>query len=292
MKSTRPCCGKLKRMVAIIDGDHMQYIIGNNFKEVTEVTEDAKDAIKDLAFSLIEMTCVITGADKFILALSDPKRNYFRQEIYRYKPYKGNRSDEDWFKIWRPVILEQLTILGGQALEGIEADDILSYLAEILTKIGEDYVICSPDKDLRQIPGKHFDYSKKPAEGEFQVINPIVVVTKEEAEYFFYQQLLQGDSSDNIAGIPKMGPVNAKKLLNSIEDRIYYHREVLAKYCDSFGPFYGPIIFDETRNTVMLLNSFHPKVGNHQEKLSSIQVMPWTGRKHSSAALDELGWGQ
>jgi len=278
------------KMTALIDADHMQYILGNQVRDQLVVTQESKDLLRDMAFSIIEMTCVMTNADKLLLALSDPTRSYFRNKIYRYKPYKGNRRNDEWFEMWRPHILQILHDLGGQFAEEVEADDLLSYFAEIYRTVEEPYIICSPDKDLAQIPGSHFDYSKKFGEN-FQAENPIRTISPQEAEDFLYLQILQGDTSDNIAGIPKMGPVKAKLFLKEINERIEIHSKVLQKYCETFGPFYGPIIFDETWKTVMLLNSNHPHLHKHLDKLHKIQFIPWTGRKvEGQATLDSLGW--
>jgi hypothetical protein len=265
-------------MVAIIDGDYMQYIIGNNFKDISEVSKEAVDQIEDMVFSFLQLICTTVGADKYVLAVSDPTRIYFRNALYRYKPYKGGRKDEDWFVLWRPYILGAMGKHGAQSIAYIEADDILCYLAERYNKIGEEYVICSPDKDLRQIPGAHFDYSKKPAGEGFKPENPIIVVTGHEATRFFYQQLIMGDSSDNIAGIPKMGEVKAKKFLDAVEDSMFYHRDILQLYCETFGPFYGPIIFEETWQTIKLLDTLHPKFPDFQQSLRLVNAQVWRGR--------------
>ena len=56
--------------------------------------------------------------------------------------------------------------------------------------INEEPIICSLDKDLLQVPGKHFNFVKS----EFRTISPI------EGTFNFYWQFIMGDVSDNIFG--------------------------------------------------------------------------------------------
>ena len=59
------------------------------------------------------------------------------------------------------------------------------------------------DKDLDQIPGRHYNWTTGEA---YQV-------SAREGLTFFFQQILSGDSTDNIPGLTGTGPVKAKKML-------------------------------------------------------------------------------
>jgi len=56
--------------------------------------------------------------------------------------------------------------------------------------INEEPIICSLDKDLLQVPGRHYNFVKQ----EFKTISPI------EGTFNFYWQFIMGDKSDNILG--------------------------------------------------------------------------------------------
>lgn len=86
-------------------------------------------------------------------------------------------------------------------------------------------VICSVDKDLLQVPGHHFNFIKN----EYQV------VTEVEAHRNLYSQLLTGDTSDGIPGIHGIGPVGAKKLLKNHEHPFMMYVEVLRAYIRCTG---------------------------------------------------------
>ena len=65
-------------------------------------------------------------------------------------------------------------------------------------------------------------------------------VTKKQGTEFFYQQMLTGDSADNIVGIRGLGNVKAKKILNNTP-RKNWDNMIIDRYIDEFG-------YDEGRN--------------------------------------------
>jgi DNA polymerase-1 len=71
-------------------------------------------------------------------------------------------------------------------VDGIETDDQLG----IDQTTGTDTVICSIDKDLLQVPGRHYNFVKK----EF------TNVTEQEGWKNFWTQMVLGDRSDNVMG--------------------------------------------------------------------------------------------
>jgi 5'-3' exonuclease len=110
---------------------------------------------------------------------------------------------------------------GSYASDEYEADDLIYYNSQLLEV--EDYIICSIDKDLRQIEGLHYDYyqlKKQDEEGnEYKVRKGFQYVTKESSENLIFEMMLTGDVSDNIKGIYGIGKKKAEKLL---QDRSTY----------------------------------------------------------------------
>ena len=80
-----------------------------------------------------------------------------------------------------------------------EADDLLKSEA----RPGD--ILVTIDKDLRTLPGWHFNPRKDRGP---------VFVGDDEASYNLHCQWLVGDSTDNISGCPKIGPIKAKRLLD------------------------------------------------------------------------------
>lgn len=91
-----------------------------------------------------------------------------------------------------------------------EADDMVSVYATAVNKEDHEYIIAGIDKDLRQIPGRHYIYIS----GEYLDIDPWT------ADFNFYTQLLTGDVSDNIPGLNGIGPVKARAALEVCDTEV------------------------------------------------------------------------
>ena len=85
----------------------------------------------------------------------------------------------------------------------LEADDAIGIYA---TK-DPGHIICSPDKDMRQIPGDLYNLS-----------DGVVQITKEEGERWHRVQTMSGDQTDGYAGVPGIGIKRAEALLDEKGD--------------------------------------------------------------------------
>lgn len=147
-----------------------------------------------------------------ILAWSDPGRRYFRHDVLG--TYKGNRKSsgpplglralrewacDQWPSIWLP------RLEGDDVLGLFATGDQLFQILGLQQFVKQPRVIVGVDKDLRQIPGTHYNPTK-PDEG-------LVVVTPIQAKMLLATQTLMGDTTDGYTGIPGVGAVKAAKLL-------------------------------------------------------------------------------
>ena len=123
----------------------------------------------------------------------------FRDEVYQVQKYKGNRQSEKPLH-YDAIIEYMVSKWDAERIDGKEVDDEVAMQARQASK---PTVVCSPDKDLDQIPGLHWNYSKVV---EYEV-DPL------EAEMFFWEQVVSGDSADHIMGVWKTGPGKAVKLV-------------------------------------------------------------------------------
>jgi DNA polymerase-1 len=87
----------------------------------------------------------------------------------------------------------------------LEADDLIGMLVSSGDAIG-----VTVDKDLRQIPGWHWNPDKE---------TEPVYVSQEEGDKFFYTQWMTGDTTDNVWGLWKVGPAKAKKILDKTDPK-------------------------------------------------------------------------
>lgn len=150
--------------------------------------------------------------------------------------YKANRKKNKWVSMVR----KELVAMDGFIFnEKWEADDLIKDRA---VEIGDGrYLICSIDKDLKQIDGLHFDYyrprSNELNEKGFRKVLPcrgLEIVSPEQAHKFFWKQMLMGDSGDNIKGIPRIGKVKAEKILSEVNPE-EYEGVVRNEYVKYFG---------------------------------------------------------
>jgi hypothetical protein len=177
------------------DGKRLQFEFTKD--EDTKYLEESWDNFKTDLDKLLDTTF----ASEYLMAVKGVDN--YRDRLY--PEYKANRhKDPSKANNFVPTIRE-LAVFEGYAVfaHGREADDYLKIWANEARRVNQEYVICSIDKDLRCIPGKHYLMHKK----EF------IEISDFEAKKFFYEQLLKGDPTDNIPGLPGIGPVKAQSIL-------------------------------------------------------------------------------
>ena len=231
-------------MLALIDGDVIAYLAcksrhrskdghvmvsleGPYAREFTP-EEDAQyleDSWKEFKKILVDLTDSLWATD-YLMAVKG--EDNFRNEMY--PEYKVNRhKDASKSNIFVPI-LREMAVTEGLAIAstGREADDLLRIWAEEARVAGHEYVIVSIDKDLKCIPGHHYNI-KKSRNGQTEEVSELF------ATRFFYQQLLQGDPTDNIPGVPKIGPIKAEKYLYNCNTEEEMQEIVVEQYLNAFG---------------------------------------------------------
>jgi DNA polymerase-1 len=145
----------------------------------------------------------------------DAGRVTFRTE--RYPEYKGTRSaTPEAFRGQVPLIKEVLEALRIPAVDraGIEADDILATLAGQAADAGMDVLVCSGDRDSLQLVTADVTVLY-PVKGvsELARMTPDAVLDKYGVPPERYPDLaaLVGETSDNLPGVPGVGPGVAAK---------------------------------------------------------------------------------
>ncbi|OEY86619.1 DNA polymerase I [Wolbachia pipientis] len=157
----------------------------------------------------------ITRSDYLIIALDAGRKN-FRHNLY--SAYKANRIvPPDDLVPQFTILREAVTAfnLSYEEIAGYEADDIIATLA-IKYSNHQDLkvVIVSSDKDLFQLLEHNvliFDPIKNTYIDEKQILEKFGVNSSRLLDLF----ALTGDSSDNIPGVPGIGPKTASKLLDT-----------------------------------------------------------------------------
>jgi DNA polymerase-1 len=149
-----------------------------------------------------------------IAVIFDASRKTFRQDIY--PEYKAHRppAPDDLIPQFQ-LIREACTAFGIPHIEsnGFEADDLIATYAQQAIEQDTDVVIISSDKDLMQLINSHitlFDPIKNKIIAEDGVFEKFGVTPDKVIDI----QALAGDSSDNVPGVPGIGPKTAAELIN------------------------------------------------------------------------------
>lgn len=212
-------------MKLTVDADVITYQIGfaSQKKVDGELLTQPVELVDHFLLKMVDSIVNTVEPDEYLLCLSGPGN--FRNSIAVTKPYKGNRKDME-----KPVYYDHIReVLSSGELGPCnisvdeEADDVMGY-----TQCAEepnDCCIATIDKDLNMIPGLHYNWTKE----------SLYTISPKEAALTFYKQLLTGDSTDNIVGIPKIGPVRAAKALSGTEDEDGWKEIVHSMYQSYYG---------------------------------------------------------
>jgi len=145
----------------------------------------------------------------------------FRYDIATIKPYKGNRLEQHKPKHYQALRDFAVNKLGAVVTENMEADDAL---AIDQTRYNPDCCIVSNDKDMLQVPGQHYDWVKE----EHHNISVAGGIKK------LYVQIIAGDSTDNIQGVPGLGTKKAEDRILHCMNRAELDQAVYDAYCGDY----------------------------------------------------------
>lgn len=223
-----------------VDGDMIAYWAGG--RDDTTVQTSRTVALNKIAAMQLH-----SGAESVVLhltAATSTKADRFL--IATVKPYQGQRKSGRKPKNWG-FLREWMETYTGDAFRvklwaTREADDGLALMSSFY---GGERVICTKDKDMRMLPGWHLNWD------DMSMIHVPVGcfdLVHNELQYghkWFWLQLLQGDTADNIPGVPgvlsadggmtRCGEVKAEKLLRDAEDNAAAWSVARVLYEDYYG---------------------------------------------------------
>lgn len=154
--------------------------------------------------------------ENYRLYLQDDTIKTYRYRLATILPYKGTRFApkpkyhreirEYLFDVWKAIPVRHIETDDAVALEQFDNTD-------------KSTVIVSQDKDLKMIPGWHFD----------PVQERLYYQTLRDANNFLFWQMLVGDKADNIPGIKGVGVKRANDLMARCEGNTDLIREEVKK---------------------------------------------------------------
>lgn len=215
--------------LALIDGDILTYRIGFAYE---------KESLNLCLWNVDRTIDTIlrgVGCREYMVHLTANNRSNYRFAIR--EDYKANR------KAPKPTHYTQVREFlvdkhNAQVAEGMEADDTIG----IAHSSRGDSVVCSIDKDFRQIPGWNFHFVRKELDW----------ISRDEAESFFWQQVITGDRIDNIFGVKGYGPKKSAAWLEACSTTRDYVGAVRRLYVAHFGKCEGDLKLVENINLLRI----------------------------------------
>lgn len=153
-----------------------------------------------------------------------------------YPEYKGNRTPLDEkqaahkaaFKRQTPFIEKALNLLGIKQVRSplLEADDLAGYFSRSLSAQGHQVTLVSGDRDWITLVDRNVTWFDPIRDRKVDLDNLLDFTGYFSTEAYVQGKALQGDHSDNIAGIPKMGEKTAATFLAEWRDVHEFFRKV------------------------------------------------------------------
>ena len=204
------------KKIFLIDGSSYLYRAFHAMPPLTTSSGLPTGAVKGVTNMLRNLRK--ENPDSYYLSIFDAKGKNFRHDIY--KDYKANRPPmpEDLREQLSPL-KEICNAMGMPVIEipKVEADDVIATLAVMGSEQGMPMVISSLDKDLMQLV-------EDPLVKMMNTMNNQIydVAGVEEKFGVHPNQIIDylaivGDTSDNIPGVPKVGPKTAVKWLGEFK---------------------------------------------------------------------------
>ncbi len=213
-----------KKVAMLVDGSSFVYRAFYALPQLTDPNGNPVGAVYGFCSMLISLFDK-HKSDLFCVAL-DAGRDTFRRDIY--SEYKSNREETPAdLKSQFPVLIEACQAFGIPIIEmvGYEADDIIATMATKLAEANYEVRIIASDKDLMQLIDDNiylFDPIKSRVIKENEVLEKYGVLPKQMVSL----QALMGDSTDNVPGIPGVGPKTAAKLLDKFHSLENIYNEI------------------------------------------------------------------
>ncbi len=217
------------KKVFLIDGSAFLYRAFHAIRSLS--TSKGHPTNATFGFTRILLKLLKDNAPEYAAVFFDVKGPTFRHEMY--KEYKANRPPmPEELAIQIPDIKKMIRALNIPIVEkpGFEADDLVGTYAKIAQESDFEVVMVTGDKDFIQLVTDQC-ILWDPMKDKITTIDTVKEEMGIEPIQFIDILGLAGDSSDNIPGVPGVGPKTALKLIleyGSIEN-IYERLDDLKK---------------------------------------------------------------
>ncbi len=210
-----------RKKLAIIDGKSVFY--RGYYAMPNLSTKDGTPTGGVFGFATMALEVIKQLQPDYVAVAWDKPKTNIRKRLEIYPEYKAGRKPPppDFYE-QIPVLHELLQAFGWPLyeLDDYEADDIMGTLAKQAGAQGIDTMLITSDLDLLQVVNGHTKvFALKRGFSDIHLYSPDSFKAKYgiPVEQFLDYKALVGDSSDNIPGVPGVGPVAAKQLLHEYD---------------------------------------------------------------------------
>ncbi|WP_336579718.1 DNA polymerase I [Alcaligenes sp. CHO6] len=182
----------------------------------------------------------------YMVCVFDAKGRTFRDDLY--DQYKANRpSMPDDMAVQIEPLHRAVRAMGWHLIcqSGVEADDIIGTLSRLAAENGIETVVSTGDKDLAQLVNEHVRLVNTMSNEKLDVDGVISKYGVRPDQIVDYLMLI-GDTSDNVPGVPKVGPKTAAKWLGE-----YGSLDELLRHADKIKGVAGQNLRDFSANFEM-----------------------------------------
>ena len=218
-------------MIVLVDADSLIFASCYKNKQEKKIypyyeTIEECELKFDQSFMSIINSLEETFEIQKLRVFSGRSKNNFRKLLC--KTYKANRTNVE-----KPPMLDQMHEYVKTQYEAItscghETDDaVAKYWYESQKIVGKDNVIIvSIDKDYRQFPALIYNYHIKHKK--------IEKITEQQALYNFYEQMIVGDTADNVNYFYGLGKKFTEKYLKDCTSKYQYVKKVYKLFRDRY----------------------------------------------------------
>ncbi len=201
-----------RRKLVLVDGSGYLYRAFHALPPLTNSRGEPTGAVLGV-LNMLQKLCKEEAPDLMAVVFDAPGRT-FRDDLF--DAYKAQRTPmPDDLRAQLQPLLDCVAAMGLPLLRitNVEADDVIGTLAQQATAADIDTLISTGDKDMAQLVNEHITLvntmsgsrmDRAGVKAKFDVFPEQIV------DYL----ALVGDTSDNIPGVPKVGPKTAAKWLN------------------------------------------------------------------------------
>ena len=203
-----------KRLI-LVDGSSFLFRAYHAIPPLTNLQGDPTNAIYGVSNMLRKL--IADYQSEYVTVVFDAPGKTFRNDLYdQYKAHRPPMPDD--LRVQIEPLHRLIRAMGLPLImePDVEADDVLGALAQHAAQQGFNVVISTGDKDMAQLVTDRIILENTMTNTRMDiqgVIEKFGVKPEQIVDYL----ALMGDSSDNIPGVPKVGPKTAAKWLEQYQ---------------------------------------------------------------------------